>query len=358
VANYNPNTDSLSMPTSTRNELRPGEWFNELQALARYPMAEVLMDDGMAKTWPGTKFTWRISDDAGTPKPRTAPYKTFTADNQNVLKKAEIQSKQGEETFGIDRMDVDQNSGEARLVDEQELGLQAMFIRCVESIDENAWKVPAAGDTTTEVGVPYYVNCPTTASCGFQGTVPVGYSLVANIEPVTATPRYRNYANLFTDFTHEDFGVKASNLFRKINFVAPKRQKAVDGGGIDALRIYMGEDSLTDYELMLNTQNDQLGADGLPMFNRGMLKGITPVPVPQLNSDGTGTPASNSFPIYFINHNVLFPVFVPNWRFREENGKVPMSHQMWWGIFWAFNWVCTSRRRLGVLAKAAPFGEA
>lgn len=356
MSNYNPNTDSLSMTTSTRNELRPGEWFSELQSLARYPTSEILMDGGIPKEWPGSKFTWRISDDAGTPKPRTSMYKTFTADNQNVLVKAEITPKQGEETFGIDQLEVDMNSGEARLTDEVELGLQAMYIRCVESIEQNAWNVPGANDSLTEVGIPYYVNCPSNASGGFQGTVPSSaYSTVAGLDPVTARPRYRNYANLYTDFTHEDFGVKASNLFRKISFVAPAKTK--DMGGIDSLRIYMGDDSLTDYELMLNTQNDQLGADGLPMFGRGMLKGITPVAVPQLNSDGTGSPNTSSQPIYFINHNHLFPVFTPGWRFKEKSGEVPMSHQRFWGIFWNFNWVCSSRRRQGVLAKAAPFSE-
>jgi hypothetical protein len=357
MADYNPNTDSLSMATSTRDVLRPGEWFSELQNLARYPTCEIVMDGGLGKEWAGKKFTWRIADDPGTSKPRTAPYKTFTTDNQNKLVQAEIHIRHGEETFGIDQADIDMNSGEAQLVDEVELGMQSMYVRCCESIELFAWSVPAAGNTMNEVGIPYYVNCPSNASGGFQGTVPAGYSLVANIEPVTANPRYRNYANLYTDFTHQDFGVKASDLLRAINFNPPPKTRAMQGGGIDSLRVYMGDDSLTDYELMLNTQNDQLGADGLPMFNKGMLKGMTPYAVPQLQSDGTGTPASNSQPIYFINHNLLFPVFTPGWRFKEKNGEVPMSHQKYWGVFWKFNWVGLSRRRQAVMAKSAPFGE-
>lgn len=365
MANYNPNTDSGSMGVSTRENLRRGEWFSELQALARYPTCEIVMDGGIGKEWPGKKFTWRIADDAGASKPRTAPYKVFTADNQNKLIQAEIHIRHGEETNAIDQSDIDMNSGEAQVVDEVELGLQMMYQRVCESIELFTWSVPADGNDLNEVGIPYYVNCPSNASgsdggaAGFQGTVPAGYTLVANIEPVTANPRYRNYADIFTDYIHEDFSLKASNLFRSINFQPPARGKDMAGGGIDALRVYCGDDSLTDYELMLNTQNDQLGADGLPMFGRGMLKGLTPIAVPQLNSGTSsgGSPAAASFPWYFINHNLLFPVFVPGWRFKEKNGDVPMSHQKYWGVFWKYNWVCMSRRRQAVMAQAAPFGE-
>jgi hypothetical protein len=38
--------------------------------------------------------------------------------------------------------------------------------------------------------------------------------------------------------------------------------------------------------------------------------------------------------------------------------KTPMSHQVHWGIFWTYNWLAESRRRLGVMAKSTPFGEA
>jgi hypothetical protein len=358
MANYNPNTDSLSMGVSTRDVLRQGEWFSELQTLARYPTTEIVMDGSIGKEWPGKKFTWRIADDPGTPKARTAPYKTFTADNQNKLVQAEIHIRHGEETNGIDESDIDMNSGEAQLVDEVELGMQMMYQRLCESIELRSWSVPATGDTLNEVGIPYYVACPSDASGGFQGALPGGgHTLVANIDPVTANTRYRNYADLFTDYIHEDFSLKASNLFRAINFVPPTKAKGMQGGTIDALRVYCGDDSLSDYELMLNTQNDQLGSDGLPMYGRGMLKGLTPIAVPQLNSDGTGSPATNSFPWYFINHNLLFPVFVPGWRFKEKNGTVPMSHQKWWGVFFKYNWVGLSRRRQAVMAKAAPFGE-
>lgn len=356
MANYNPNTDSLSMTVSTRDTLRPGEWFNELQALARYPTTEILMDGSIGKEWPGKKFTWRIADDPGTAKPRTAPYKTFTADNQNSLQQAEIHIRHGEETHGIDQSDLDMNSGEAQLVDEQELGMQQMYQRVCDSIEQHAWSVPASGNTLDEVGIPYYVSWNSTAAVGFNGSVPAGYSTVANIDPTTRT-RYKNATGTYADFTHDDFGQKASDLFRLIDFRPGKKGKEMPGGTIDSLRVYMGDDSMTDYELMLVSQNDQLGSDGLSMYGRGLLKGITPIAVPQLNSDGTGTPASGSQPVYFINHNLLFPVFVPGWRFKEKMGDVPMSHQKWWGIFWKFNWVGVSRRRQGVLAKSAPFGE-
>lgn len=345
------------MTISTRDALRPGEWFSELQSLASYPLSEVLMDGGIGKEWRGKKFTWRIADDPGTPKPRTAPYKTFTADNQNSLVQAEIHIRHGEETHALDESDIDMNAGDAQLVDETELGMQLMYQRVCDSIELKALSAPVAGNTLDEVGIPYYINCPSNASGGFQGTVPnSGFTTVANISPTTS-PRYRNWADLFADFTPDDFGVKASDLLRNINFNPPRKGKAMQGGGIDSLRVYMGNDALSEYELMLSGNNDNLGSDGLPMFNKGMLKGMTPHNVPQLNSDGTGTPASASMPIYFVNHNLLFPVFVPGWRFKEKSGVVPMSHQKWWGIFWKFNWVCVSRRRQGVMAKAAPFGE-
>lgn len=359
MAAYSPLTDSQSMPISTRTDLRPGEWFNDLQKYARYPMCELLWNSGIFKTWSGTKFTWRIADNPGDPKPATSMYKTFSADNQNRLYRAEIEPKHHEETFGLDETEEDMNSSEAQLVDETKLGLTQMYQRACDSVEDHAFSTNVTAGQLDEIPLNYYVNIPSNANGTFCGQVPAGQTLVANVDPITAHQEYRNYANLFTAYTNEDFGLKTSQMLESIDFNPPPQATGGESGpGIDALRIYTAPTSMSNFELSRTYQNDQLGSDAVPMFRRTMVKGITPVTVPALEpTTRNGLTLAGSEPWYFLNHFHLFPVFIPNWHFREKAGQVPMSHMKWWGVFWKYNWVCTKRRVQGALGKLAPFGE-
>lgn len=360
MAVYNPGTDSASMAISTRDNLNRGKWFSELQTYQRYPWCEIVMNEGIAKTAPGKKLTFRSSDDPGLPKARTGLYNTYSADKHVSLYEGFMYWRNGEELFGIDKRESVMNSGEALVVSEEEVGMQAMYQRVCDSIEDASSTIASSTDTLQEQGIPYFINCPSDASGadgannGFQGTVPAGHTLVCGLNPTTTATKYRNYADLFTDFVYDEFTVKASDLMRAINFDPPPRGKS-EGSAWDGMRVYMGDRTLTAYEAMMLTGNDNLGRDGLPFFNNAVLKGITPTALPVLDAKAT----AGSFPIYYVNHRYLYPVFLPDYRFKEIGPeKTPMSHQVHWGIFWTYNWIAESRRRLGVMAKSAPFSEA
>ena len=362
---YNPATDSPSMAVSTRDNLNRGEWFSELQAITRYPICEILMNDGLAKERTGKLLTWRAADDPGVPKPRTTLYSTYSADKHAKAYQANMPWRHGEETCAIDKRERTMNSGEAMVIDEVELELQHMYQRVCDSCETPALAAPPGpSDNLNEVGIPYYLNCPSNANGTFCGVVPAGYTagtdLIAGIDPQTTHPRYRNYANLYTDFTPDNLGVIISNMFLAISFNPPPKGKD-DGTSIDALRCYLGNETRTNLELMATAQNDRLGNDILPMFASSMMKGITPTPIPLLGggaNEPSAAAAVNSFPMFFVNHNLLYPVFLPGERFAEEGPlPIPMSKMIHWHISWSYNWECKSRRRQAVLAKAAPFGE-
>lgn len=347
------------MAVSTRDNLNRGKWFSELQTYQRYPWCEIVMNDGIAKTAPGKKLTFRSSDDPGLPKARTGLYNTFTADKHVSLYEGQMYWRSGEETFAIDKRELAMNNGEALVVNEEEVGLQSMYQRVCDSIENASCTIAAPTDTLQEQGIPYFINCPGNATGadglygGFQGTVPTGHTVVCNLDPTTTHPRYRNYADIFTDFVYDEFTVKASDLMRAINFDPPPKGKS-EGSPWDGMRVYCGDRTLTAYEAMMLTGNDNLGRDGLPFFNNAVLKGITPTALPVMDSFA----AAGSFPLYFVNHRYLYPVFLPGYRFMERGPEaVPMSHMVFQGVFWTYNWIAESRRRLGVMAKAAPFSE-
>lgn len=358
---YDPAVDSPSMAVSTRDSIKPGDWFSELQSHRRYPLCEILMEDAIVKTdGRGTTMSFRAADDPGLAKARESLYSTYTADKQASAYRGSMPWRHGRETCAIDKREQDMNSGNAQVIDETELELLHMYQRVCDSIELAAVTVPGPNDALNEVGFPYFVNIMSNANGTFCGTVPAGHTLVSGLDPITAHPKYRNFANLFTNFSHEDFGLKATNLMHQIAFDTPPKGKENDDSAV-MLRVFVGDETADEIQLMSTTQNDQLGDDVLPMFKGGKIGGITPTRIPILGggaNEPNGAAAASSFPFYFVNLSTLYPKFLVNNYFRESGWEpVPMSDMLHWFVAWSYNWECKSRRRQGGLAKAAPFGE-
>ena len=371
---YNPAVDSPSMGISTRDPIKVGDWFSELQSFRRYPITEILMEDAIVKKdGAGTVLAFRAADDPGLAKPRESLYSTYTADKHAKMYRGSMPWRHGRETCAIDKREKDMNSGDAKVADEAELELQHMFQRVCDSIEGAGVNVPGLNDSLTEVGFSYFVCIPSNANGTFCGQLPGGATsgTISGLDPITAHPKYRNFANLFTTFSHDDFGLKATNLMHQIAFDTPPKMRPNEeypktgpdmGETVSMLRIFVGDEAADQIQLMSTVQNDQLGDDVLPMFTGGKIGGVTPTRIPALGggaNEPTGAAAANSFPFYFVNLSCLYPKFLQNNYFRESGWQpVPMSDMEHYFVAWSFNWECKSRRRQGAIAKASPFSEA
>lgn len=355
---YDPTTDSPSMAVGTRDSLKPAGWFSELQTYTRYPICELIMN-GECDFQAGKKMTWRAADDAGTAKARTAPYSTYTADRQGTAYECQMNWRFGIETCAISKFDIAMAQGDAQLIDEKALEISMYQERTCKSIEDSGWQVRAPSDTLNEQGIPYYVVCPSNApSTGipsFCGILPVGHTAVANIDPQTTHQKYRNAAALYTTFTNADFGVTCSNMMRLIDWTPPPKGPS-EYNPLSVMRIYAGGLTISQMELMGVNNNDQNGYDTVPGHGKMTLKTFQVTEVPSLQAFA----APNSMPIYFCNHSKfgLRYTFLNGYRFAEEGPlPIPMSDQTHWKMEWVYNLKCVSRRRLGVIAKSAPFGE-
>lgn len=338
---------------STLSDLQKGVWYQEFADIQDYPIARMLMEGGVGKEGSGRSCTFRMADDPGDADGHYGLYTDFDVDRGEHLVEGTVPWRHIRHGFAVDEHEVSMNSGEAQIVDDMDVQRSAMWQRLSNDIESGAWQVPSSADGLLERGIPYYVPWSSTALGTFNGSgLPAGHTSVAGITP-SAHPKYVPYADTYTNPTKADLGVKLMKMIRQINFRPAPNVKAEQTG---KNRMYMGNEVLQDLETLAANQNDQLGFDIGAAMDNTVLKRTPLMWVPQLDTSA----AAAADPIYVINHSYLYPKFLKGWRFKEYPPAPLPKQRTAIGIeaHVTFNWVAPIRRRLGVIAKSAPFGEA
>jgi len=238
------------------------------------------------------------------------------------------------------------NSGAAKIVDLIKTRRYSELGSAIIKFEQAFWRVPALTDVKTMFGLPYYVvksNTATTTLDGFNGTVPSGYTVVANISPTTYN-RWRNYATQYTAVSKDDLIRKARRLRFYTDFMplvdnTPEYDLGSDYGQ------YTNYSVVGALEEILESQNENLGTDVASMDGKTML-GRSPVtPVKELDLDTTN-------PLYFINWSKLGVMGLRGaWMVETTIPKVGGQHTMT-AIHTdcSLNLLCYDRRAQGVLA--------
>lgn len=342
-------TDIQDRVINSLKSLQKGEWFDTMQTYQDYPMTRVAMSMGREKS--GSQLSFRIGVGSENEDGHSGLYEDIDVDRPDVMTEGTLGWRNHRKGFAIDERELDPLQDPESLVDDLEVLHNNMWSQVADDIELKSMQVPASSDKLLVMGIPYWVVWEDSSAGKFTASLPAGHTTVAGINPAVQTD-YQNYSLTYVNATRDDLGLRVGRAIRKTNWRPPMK---VRGDEKVTHGLYMGLTTIESNEIMAANQNDQLGPDSQPMFNRSMMARVTPTWLPVLDDAA----ASGSDPLYLINHAFLYPCFKKGWKFREyppkQAAKQPTAVEVY--VFTVYNWQCQLRDRQAVIAKLAPFGE-
>ena len=253
--------------------------------------------------------------------------------------------------YSITEDEIDMNRQPAKIVDLLlERRVDALLSLAVK-MEDNFWSKPDdSGDLLEPYGVPLWiVSTNSTATGAFEGGNPSGFSAGAGGIESVANPRWANWTFQYSTVNNSDFKTKLRLMAYKTAFKSPVPHPSTDrsGGGKGFRRAYYTNfDVLAPLQSLAEAQNENLGFDIDASHDMVMFQKKPIISVPQLDSDSAD-------PIFQIDWNVLYPVFLNNWFMRE---KAPVRSKDQHNMHTVFidnkwNMLSSNRRKTGYGSK-------
>ena len=248
--------------------------------------------------------------------------------------------------WGIERREIAMNRTPRKIVDITQTRRIAALGSAIILFEQRFWRVPSTSDTLNPYGVPYWVvksNTATTTNDGFNGSVPSGYTTVANINPTTQT-RWRNYATQYTAVTKTDLVRKMRRAMVYTDF-EPLVDDIPQYNTGDDYGLYTNYSVLGTFEEILEAQNDNLGSDIASQDGKVMFRRVPVQFVKELDLDTTN-------PIYGLNWGEQKTMGLRGeWLVETQIPIRPGTHTVSSvHTDCSFNWYTRNRRRNFVLA--------
>ena len=219
----------------------------------------------------------------------------------------------------------------------------AALLGLVEELEDKAWgAAPGVNDKLLPYSIQYWV--VENSSTGFNGGAPTGHTTVAGVS-LTDSPTFKNYTADYTNVTKSDLIKKLRTAHRKIRFVSPVTVDDYRGAVGDRYRLYVNETTISNFEDVGESQNENLGRDVASMDGTITFRKHPIIWVPKLD-------ARTDDPVYLIDHSTFYPVCLKGDYLREsEATKAPNQHNVY-QVFvdLTYNYVCVDRRRNAVLS--------
>jgi hypothetical protein len=244
----------------------------------------------------------------------------------------------------IDKRQMTMNSGEAEIFSNIKAQDDASIIDSAVIVETDLWSKPAdSTDTSKAFGIPYWV--VKSATAGFTGTNPSGFTAGAGGISSTTYPTWANYAAPYTPSTLEG---AASGLslyqqtrlaFRKTNFQSPISDNGY-GTGTARFALYCNSDTMEQCENQCRNNNDNLAQSGdLAFFmNKAAFKRIPLEYVASLDSDTTD-------PLYGIDWDQFGIGVLAGWNLKRSDPTDSGQHNVVkWFTDLVYNYQCFNRR--------------
>lgn len=218
-------------------------------------------------------------------------------DVPNVMTIGQIPWRHVTWNWALDRRVIAMNRTPSKIVDMTKVQRIASFGAAIELFERSIWRVPATDDNTSIYGIPYYIVKSATAATkannnGFNGTVPSGYSVVANLSPTTYE-RWRNYADAYTNVSKDDLIKKVRRAMYYTNFKPLVAGMPTYATGMDRA-MYTNYEVLGQLEQLLENQNENLGNDLASKDGKAVIRRVDVEGVIELDEDTTN-------PVYGID---------------------------------------------------------
>jgi hypothetical protein len=271
-------------------------------------------------------------------------------DIPNVLATGKMPWRHTTWNWALERRLVAMNRGDAKIIDIAQSQRIASFGDAILLFERTLWRCPTSSEFDLHpVGIPYFVVKSSTAANdntgGFNGSVPSGYTLVANIDPTaSATSRYKNYADAYTDVSKDDLIMKMRRAQFFTDFMPLVDDIPTYNVG-DDFGIYTNYAVSARMVEILESQNESLGSDVAPMEGKAVFMRSPIVPVKELNQDTTN-------PVYMLNWGEIGAMGLSGEWMREQHFAATQNQPtiMTNNTDCSWNLICRNRRRQAVIS--------
>lgn len=282
-------------------------------------------------------------------------FATVSVGVPNLLSTTTVEWVHLRDSYAYDLKEALINKGSKMLTNVLEPRRANTMLNMAESLEEDAFQLRDSADEERPNGIPYYVvpDASYTAA-GFNGKNPSGHSTCAGIDASSSTnANWRNWTDEYTAVTRDDLLKKMRTALRKTKFAAAIATPSQYVQAADKYCLYMREQTINDFEDLLDAQNDNHGADVGKYMDKTVFQMHPLTWVPQME-ESTFSLASR-YPIYFINHDT-FQMIVLEGDYLRQQGPMPAASQpdvreVHMSITYKF--LCIDRRRNGIILKAA-----
>lgn len=276
---------------------------------------------------------------------------TAVVDIPNLMAYGKMPWRHTTWNWAVERRIIAMNSGSSKIVDIAQTQRLAAFGSAILLFEDTLWRCPSLADfAMNPVGIPYFVVKSATAATlananGFNGTVPSGYTVVANINPTSdCNGRYVNYADAYTNVSKDDLIRKMRRAQHYTDFTP-----LVDGIPTYAMGddygIYSPYAVVQTIEELLEDQNENLGNDVASRDGRAVFMRTEFTPVKQLDNDATGV-------VYMLNWSEIGAMGLQGeWMYEQHfpaQQNQPTISSTNTDCTW--NLMCRNRRRQAVLS--------
>lgn len=331
---------------TTQKELGEPNYTDLMSDLQDCPAAKTLINKHKMSVQSGTSIQWDIAVNHGSAASNVAITDHDQLNITDGMIQAEINWRKTQTNYAFHHEELSANRSERRIVDLIKFRRTRARVSWIEMMENNFWRFPAAADTRTPLGLPYY--CTKNATTGFNGGIPTGYSSVANVSPTTYS-RWNNYTYQYTDVTLDDFILNARTMATKTGF-----KPHIDGiptfNKGDANEYFTTLSVRQKLENVVDTRNDNLGNDIAKNDDNVYFRRAPVKWVPRLEEDTTN-------PFYQINWGVFGMIVMQGWWMKETTLDPYPGQRNVVGVFvdCLYNFICRDRRRLGVMATGTSY---
>lgn len=345
---------NTTLPDLPDNEFEVAWDYEDYEVVNRWFRRDRVDVDG------GTTIDRRIMlDDSGAAR-YVRLYEPSQMTVNDVLKKTSIPWCQLETNWSVHKLEVLRNRSSvkgfikllmARRVD--------AMVALANMIEDRAWETPDDEDDDKHpFGLPYWLclaDDGTTSEGGFIGkTVRFGDGSTSNTRAGLSSSKYDKWRNWAATYekVNRTLVKRMRKAALKTRFRSPMIVRDIRETPSDNYRIYMGSDTLIEFEEQAHAQNDNLGADiaryrGATLFNR-----IPMVHIPQLDDytiqDGGGNDF-NPEPIFGVNHNKFYPIVQEDFWLAESEPQTDRQNHNVFTTFvdGAHQYFCSNLRTAG-----------
>ncbi len=248
--------------------------------------------------------------------------------------------------------EVAMNAGREQIVDLINMRRSDMYLGLYELLEDAIFKTPTSGsDVLTPYGIPVWVVY--NATDGFTGGDPTYPSGGAGGVATADEANWKNYSFTYTSVTDDDLVLHMRRAAKAIRWRSPTK---VAGSNMarSPKQVFTTTENTLSMETLASQRNDNLGTDFAIYMDEAMWKRHPIRNVERL--DDTTDLNVPSDPIYMLNTDFIYPVFLQGRGFKESapiHLKETQPTVVRLDLRMAWNLICTSRRSQAIGATGA-----